>query len=65
MDDLARTNFSEDYNAKEIGREKINGKESAKLELTAKNKDVTYRKIHYWVEIGTGAPLKARFFGNY
>ncbi len=60
--DVARTNFSQDYDAKEVAREKIDGKDAVKIDLSAKNKDVTYRKISYWVEASTGVPLKAEFF---
>ena len=60
--DVARTNFSQDYDAKEVSKEKVDEKDAIKLELTAKNKDVTYRRISYWVEVSTGVPLKAQFF---
>jgi len=60
--DLARTHFSQDYGAQKIGTENILGKETLKLELLAKNKNVTYRKIHYWIETDSAVPVKAQFF---
>lgn len=60
--DLARTNFAEDYNAKIVGKEKINGKEAYKLLLTANHRDVTYAKIDYWVATKDLLPIKAVFF---
>ncbi len=60
--DLSRTNFSEDYSSQILGEEKIDGQSVTKLELIGKNKNVTYRKIHYWINKNSGAPVKAQFF---
>lgn len=60
--DIARTNFSSDYSAKLEGIEKIGDKDCYKLALTARQKDVTYRSITYWVEKGTHRPVKAEFY---
>ncbi len=60
--DIARTNYAEDYEAKLLGSEKINGKDHYKLELIAKNKKVTYGKIEYFVEKKTFFPQSAIFY---
>ena len=60
--DLARTNFAQDYIAKEVGRENLKDKVIVKLELTAKSKEVTYRRLDLWVENESGVPIKAQFF---
>lgn len=60
--DLSRTNFAEDYTATVLSEEKINGKAAVKLELIGNNKNVTYKKIHYWVDKATNVPLKSQFF---
>jgi outer membrane lipoprotein-sorting protein len=60
--DLARTNFSGDYDAVLAGKEKAGGKEAYKLHLKAKNSGVTYSKIDYWVGVKDNLPIKAVFY---
>ena len=77
--DIARTNFSGDYDARIIAPpspspKKSKDKKSQKrtiaasdpsslhLVLRAKHKDVTYRKVHLWVDAKTFYPKKAKFF---
>ena len=60
--DVARTNYSADYDATYLRGETVDGVDCHVLELTAKRKGATYRKIHYWLRADTGAPLKADFF---
>lgn len=60
--DIAKTNYAEDYNAKLLSTEKINTKEAYKIELTAKNKKVTYGKIEYFVDKKDNSPISATFF---
>lgn len=60
--DVARTRFFSDYNPKKTGEEKIGGKTCHKLELKAKKKETTYRRVLLWVEVGTFQPAKAEFF---
>lgn len=60
--DLARTNFSFDYNARLLGQEKQGNRTCYKLMLTAKKKTTPYRKIVYWVEKGTFYPVKINFY---
>ena len=60
--DIARTNFSEDYSAALSGEETDAGRAVYKIHLTAKNKDVTYRSIDYWVEKSNHHPVRATFY---
>lgn len=60
--DIARTNYSLDYDAKILAEEVVNKKPSYKIELKAKNKKVTYNKIEYWVTKAESMPLKAVFY---
>ncbi len=60
--DIVRTNFSEDYSATVKAEESIAGVSCFKINLVAKNKDVTYRSIDYWVDKKTFFPMKAVFF---
>lgn len=60
--DLARTNFYGDYEAKIVGKEKINGKTVYKLLLSANHRDVTYSRIDYWVGSDDHLPVKAIFY---
>lgn len=56
--DISRTNYAQDYDAKLVGEEKG----SAILDLTAKDKRVTYSKIKYWVHKKSKKPIKAEFY---
>ena len=60
--DLARANFSGDYNATFVAEEVVGGKKCAKLELIAARKGVTYQRVMYWVELATRRPLKVEFY---
>lgn len=61
--DIAKMNFSEDYNAKLVGEEKIEGIDCYILELTAKTTEgVTYYRINYWLKKDNYLPIKAEFF---
>jgi Outer membrane lipoprotein-sorting protein len=60
--DLARANFATDYKAKLISEEKINNVLCYKLLLTAKTKEVAYRRIVYWVEKKGFYPVQANFY---
>lgn len=60
--DIARTSFYDDYNAELLGFGKLKKKTCYRLSLTAKNNEVTYRRVLMWVERGTFRPLKAEFF---
>lgn len=60
--DLARANFSGDYNPKIIGTEKIGNDSFHILELIAVDRSVTYQRVVYWVNEKSGWPLKAEFY---
>lgn len=60
--DLARANFSGDYNPKIISTEKIAGESYHVLELIAVDRSVTYQRVVYWVNEKSGWPLKAEFY---
>jgi len=60
--DVARTSYSTDYDATYLRRETVDGIDCHVLELTAKRKGATYRKIHYWLRADNVLPYKADFF---
>ncbi len=60
--DIANTNYANDYAAKILGTETMDGKEIYRLELTAKNKKVTYNRIEYMIQKNDATPLAATFF---
>lgn len=59
--DIATTSLSRDYNAKFLRADSCNGRMCEVLELTAKNKNVTYDKIIYFVDKHTFKGLKAEY----
>ena len=60
--DVARTRYAEDYSAKLIKEESVNGVPCYVLELNAKRDGATYKKIDYWVEKETKRPKKAEMY---
>jgi outer membrane lipoprotein-sorting protein len=60
--DLARANFTGDYNPKLLRSETIDGENYHVLELTAVDKGVTYQKVVYWVKQSNSWPHKAEFY---
>ena len=60
--DLARANFTGDYNARLLGLEKISNQDFYKLELNANDRAVTYHRILYWVYKSTNWPYQAEFY---
>lgn len=60
--DIAKTNYAEDYLAKILENSKGKGEKIIKLELTAKNKKVTYGRIEYHLSAKDYAPIEATFF---
>ncbi len=60
--DIARVNFSGDYNANLLRIEKIGQKNYYVLELTAKTPAVTYGKAILWAEKESFWPFKAEFY---
>lgn len=60
--DVARTNYSRDYDASILGEENLDGAACWKLELKAKAKGATYNRIVFWVERQTYLPRCADFY---
>lgn len=60
--DLARANFSGDYNPTILNIETIGKERYYVLELVAVDRSVTYQRVVYWVNEKTGWPLKAEFY---
>ncbi|HKA45025.1 MAG TPA: outer membrane lipoprotein-sorting protein [Burkholderiales bacterium] len=60
--DLARSNFSGDYNPKILRTDTIDGEPYYVLELTAVDRGVTYQKVVYWVKQSNFWPHRAEFY---
>ena len=60
--DLARANFSGDYNARLVRTETIDGHNYHVLELTGVDRSVTYQRVMYWVRQDNAWPYKAEFY---
>ncbi|MDX1387053.1 MAG: outer membrane lipoprotein-sorting protein, partial [bacterium] len=60
--DMTRANFSKDYEAKLMGEEELEGKQTFVIELKAYSPKKAYHRIKYWVEKDTYRPVKAEYF---
>ncbi len=60
--DLARANFSGDYNPRILRTETIDGENHHVLELKAVDRGVTYQRVLYWVKQKNAYPHKAEFY---
>ncbi|SIT43214.1 conserved exported hypothetical protein [Paraburkholderia ribeironis] len=60
--DIAATNYAKDYNATLAGDEVIDGDPSYKLQLSARDEQVTYPRIDYWISARSGLAKKADFY---
>ncbi len=60
--DIARANFSGDYNPKLLRIDSIGGKDYYVMELNAKDERVTYHRVILWAEKESYHPLKAEFY---
>jgi outer membrane lipoprotein-sorting protein len=60
--DLARANFTGDYNPRLLRMETIDGEKYNVLELVAIDRSVTYQRVVYWVRESNSAPYKAEFY---
>src|SRR5574343_119001 len=60
--DLARANFSGDYEPKILRTDTIEGEKMHVLELTAVDRGVTYAKVLYWVRQSNNWPYRAEFY---
>jgi Outer membrane lipoprotein-sorting protein len=59
--DIASTNYARDYTGTIEGKDTVDGKPAWRLFLQAKEKNVTYDKIRYWVSQGEFLGVKAEF----
>ncbi len=60
--DVARTNYAADYDAEYLRTEKAGAVECYVLDLKARRKGATYRRITYWLRAGNAQPFKADYF---
>lgn len=60
--DIARANFTGDYNPTLLGTEKIGEETYYTLELKAARRGVTYHRVLYWVNQANFRPYKAEFY---
>jgi outer membrane lipoprotein-sorting protein len=60
--DVARTNYAVDYDAGWVRNEQVNGVRCHVLELTARRKGATYRRILLWVRADNARPVKGDYF---
>lgn len=59
--DIASTHYARDYDGVVVGAEKVGETLTWKLELKAKAKNVTYDKIHYWIDQKEKLGVRAEF----
>ena len=62
--DLARVDYSGDYDASLLGSETVDRTACHVLDLKAKTKDVTYAAIKYWVSQEDSRPVRAEFYAG-
>lgn len=60
--DVARTNFTVDYNAVAVGEEELEGKKTWVLDLVAKDPSIAYNKVRLWVDRTSNEPMRADFY---
>jgi outer membrane lipoprotein-sorting protein len=60
--DIARANFTGDYNPKLLAGERIGNEEYYVLDLSAADRGVTYQRVKYWVRRSNFWPYKAEFY---
>jgi outer membrane lipoprotein-sorting protein len=60
--DLARANFAGDYDARVLRVDAIDDRPVDVLELVARERGVTYRRVLYWVRQSDAWPVKAEFY---
>jgi outer membrane lipoprotein-sorting protein len=60
--DVARTHYAVDYNSVFVRTEKVDGVDCHLLELTARRKGSTYRRVLLWLRASDARPVKADFF---
>ncbi|QLG88067.1 outer membrane lipoprotein-sorting protein [Chitinibacter bivalviorum] len=67
--DVVTVNLALDYDASLAGEEDIQDGERQKrasylLNLKAKNNEVTYHRIEYWIDRSNNRPIKAKFYSS-
>lgn len=60
--DVARTSFTVDYNATSLSDGEWNGRKAYVLDLTAKDSDISYKRVLLWVDRATYEPMRADFY---
>ncbi len=60
--DVARTNFTIDYNPAAAGEDEIDGKAAWVLDLVAKDPAVAYARVKLWVDRKSHQPMRADFY---
>ena len=60
--DVARANWAADYDPVSVRSERVGGAECYVLDLTAKRKGATYRRVLLWLRVSDTRPVKADFF---
>lgn len=60
--DIAATNYAADYDAVSADAESVDGEPCYVLDLTAKQKRVTYDRIRYWISARREVGVKAEFY---
>jgi hypothetical protein len=60
--DVAATNYAGDYRAALLGEDVISGENCYRLELTARESQVTYDRIVYWVSKSRRVGVQAEFY---
>ncbi len=60
--DVARSNFSRDYDARVVGEDTVRGEPCHILELIATNSAATYHRVEYWITQQEARPVKAELY---
>jgi len=62
--DIARADYTGDYDVTLIGDETVGGVACHVLELKARSKEITYAAVKYWVSKEGRRPVKAEFYAG-
>lgn len=60
--DIASTNYAEDYEAKPLADEAVNGEECYVFDLKSKNDKTTYDQVKYWISKKRLVGVRAEYF---
>ncbi len=60
--DVARTNYADDYDARYVRTEDVAGIECHVLDLAARRKGATDRRVLLWVRSASAEPVQAQYF---